>query len=571
MVNPFVKAEKLPAPKRTDLYIALISVHGLIRANNLELGRDADTGGQTTYVLELARSLSAQPEVDRVDLFTRQVFDKRINDDYSQPEETLNEKGSIIRCQCGPKRYIKKEMLWPYLDEFANEMLKHFRAIGQLPDIIHAHYADAGYVGRKLSQLLGAPLVFTGHSLGRVKQKRLFEQGLSKEKIEARYNITERIESEETALSNASMVVTSTNQEVEEQYALYENYHPQLKMVIPPGTDISRFNPSRTPMRSYPYLSEIARFLTNPFKPMILAISRADERKNISALIEAFANHDGLRDLANLVIVAGNRDDLSEMEKGQQDVLKKILYLIDKYDLYGSVAYPKHHSMDDVPDLYRMCAKSRGVFVNPALTEPFGLTLIEAAACGAPVVATNDGGPRDITSNCKNGVLIDPLNPDDIAQSIYSILTDSQKHREYSQNGIKGVRKYYTWESHTKTYLKELRRHILKNKPPFDFVPSGKRLLEADRLFITDIDNTFLGDAKALKDLVQLLRKHSGKVGIGIATGRHLESAIEVLKDWDVPRPDVLITSVGSEIHYGDDLKQDKDWSRHINERWEPE
>ncbi len=557
--------------KAGRLYIALISVHGLIRSDHLELGRDADTGGQTTYVLELAKALSRQKEVERVDLFTRRIFDKRIDEEYERPQEPLNEKALIIRCQCGPRRYLRKELLWPYLDEFANEMLKHFRAIGRTPNFIHAHYADAGHVGRKVSQLLGAPLIFTGHSLGRVKRRRLMEQGIAEEKIESKYAITERIEAEEMALSNAVMVVTSTNQEIEEQYKLYENYHPQQKEVIPPGTDISRFCPSRRPVRSYSYMAELKRFLTDPFKPIVAAISRADERKNINGLVHAYANHENLRNLANLVIVAGNRDDYKDMEPGQRDVLQSLLYLIDKYDLYGSVAYPKHHSKDDVPDLYRMCAKSGGVFVNPALTEPFGLTLIEAAACGAPIVATNDGGPRDITAHCQNGVLIDPLNHDEIANKIFSIINNPAQLRQYAQNGIKGVRKYYTWDSHTKTYLKKIRRHILKTKSPLVLKPSGKRLLEADRLFVTDIDNTLLGDPGALKKLVQRIKQNAGKVGFGIATGRHLESAVEVLSEWNVPRPDLLITSVGSEIYYGDDLKQDMDWSKHINYKWEPD
>ena len=79
-------------------------------------------------------------------------------------------------------------------------------------------------------------------------------------------------------------------------------------------------------------------------------------------------------------------------------------------DLYGKVAYPKHHRPDDVSLLYRLAALSRGIFVNPALTEPFGLTLIEAAASGLPIVATEDGGPQDIIGHCHNGLLIDPLD-----------------------------------------------------------------------------------------------------------------------------------------------------------------
>ncbi len=553
-----------------QLYIVMISVHGLIRTEEIELGRDADTGGQIKYVIELARFLSKQNTVAQVDLFTRQILDKKVSPDYSKSEESITDRASLIRKAFGPKRYLRKEVLWPYLDHFANEILKHFRSIGRLPDFLHAHYADAGYVGSKLSQLLGIPLIFTGHSLGRVKLKRLLDQGLSKETIVRRYNIFERIEAEEIALATASMVVTSTHQEVEEQYQLYERYQPSTMEVIPPGTDLSRFYPSRNPIHRYPYFQSLRRFLNHPGKPMILAISRADERKNITKLIQAYAEHETLRKKSNLVIVAGNRGDIMQLDSGAREVIRNILYLIDKYDLYGSVAYPKSHEMNDVPDLYRMCAKTRGVFVNPALTEPFGLTLIEAAASGAPIVVTNDGGPRDIIANCQNGILIDPLNANEMAEAIDQSLSNREQWKQYSQNGLKGVKRHYSWTNHTKTYLQRIKKHMKAIRKPLN-ISSGKRLLKTDRLFITDIDNTLLGDKKALDELVTLVKDHTNLISFGIATGRHLDSVLEVLKDWDVPRPDLLITSVGSEIHYGNDLRPDKDWEKHIDYKWEPE
>ena len=78
--------------KQAGVYIALISVHGLIRANNLELGRDSDTGGQSLYVLELAQALSERPEVGKVELFTRLVKDKAVSSEYAQPIEKINDK-----------------------------------------------------------------------------------------------------------------------------------------------------------------------------------------------------------------------------------------------------------------------------------------------------------------------------------------------------------------------------------------------------------------------------------------------------------------------------------------------
>lgn len=560
-----------PSPYHENLYIAMISVHGLIRGENIELGRDADTGGQTKYVVELANCLAGQDNVNRVDLFTRQIFDKKISEDYAQPEERMSDHSFIIRKPFGPKRYLRKERLYPYLNQFAYEILKHFRQIGRMPDFIHAHYADAGFVGAKLAQLLAIPMIFTGHSLGRVKRKRLMDQGGNQESAEKKYNLFERIEAEELALSTASMVVASTYQEVEEQYHMYDLYQPGTMAVIPPGTDLSRFSPKDQAIEEYPFFQSLSRFLTDPYKPMVLAISRADERKNIRSLIQAYAEDDELRERTNLVIVAGNRDDIEELDSGARDVMRRVLQLIDKYDLYGSVAYPKHHSVNDVPDLYRMCAKTKGVFVNPALTEPFGLTLIEAAACGTPIVATNDGGPRDIIANCENGVLIDPLDTECIASSIKAIINNPQQWQQYADRGLTGVREHYSWDNHVKKYLETLSGKMNTERTKPFYISSGSRLMKADRLFVTDIDNTLLGDDDALERLVDILEEHSDKIGFGIATGRHLTSAVNVLQEYNVPRPDMLITSVGAEINFGDDLRTDVEWENHISYKWEPD
>jgi sucrose-phosphate synthase len=119
------------------------------------------------------------------------------------------------------------------------------------------------------------------------------------------------------------------------------------------------------------------RFFTNPHKPMILALARPDPKKNITTLLKAFGECAPLRELANLTLIMGNRDDIDQMSGSNGMVLTTALKLIDKYDLYGQVAYPKHHKQFDVPEIYRLAAKTKGVFINPALVEPFGLTLIE--------------------------------------------------------------------------------------------------------------------------------------------------------------------------------------------------
>ena len=103
--------------------------------------------------------------------------------------------------------------------------MDHLNQPGERVDWIHVHYADAGLVGALVSRRLGLPLVFTGHSLGREKQRRLLAAGGDRQQIEQTYAISRRIEAEERALAQADLVVTSTRQEARGQYARYGNVH----------------------------------------------------------------------------------------------------------------------------------------------------------------------------------------------------------------------------------------------------------------------------------------------------------------------------------------------------------
>ncbi|PAX52613.1 HAD-IIB family hydrolase [Brunnivagina elsteri] len=567
----------------SGLYILLVSVHGLIRRDNMELGRDADTGGQTKYVVELACALAKNPQVQRVDLFTRLINDPKVSPDYAQPVEILSEKAQIIRIPCGPRRYLRKEVLWQHLDTFADELLRHIRKVGRIPDVIHTHYADAGYVGCLVASWLGIPLVHTGHSLGRVKQQKLLEQGTKQEVIEDNFHISTRIEAEETTLGSAALVIASTHQEVEEQYSIYDRYQPERMVVIPPGVRLENFYPATDDWQNPPIQKELNRFLKEPQKPMIMAISRPAIRKNVSTLIKAYAQDPELRQLANLVIVLGKRDDIAMMESGPRQVFMEILQLIDRYDLYGHIAYPKHHNADDVPDLYRLTAKTRGVFVNPALTEPFGLTLIEAAASGTPIIATADGGPQDIIAACENGLLIDPLNIKDIQNALRTVLTDTEKWQHWSSNGLLNVCKHFSWDSHVETYLEQVRKFPqrrvrsllspLRESPgkanPDWHIPDKNRLPTADRFLVCEIDNTLLGDQEALYKLIQRINQEGHTTGVGIATGRSLESTLSMLEEWRFPMPDLLIAAAGSEIYYGPQIATDTTWQKHIGSNWQ--
>ena len=119
------------------MYIQLFSVHGLIRGQSPELGRDADTGGQIKYVLELAQTLAQRDDIDQVDLVTRFIKDKTVSPNYSQKIEQIGDKVRIIRIQCGGRRYIRKELLWPYLEEFIDKSIKFLKKQQRIPDVFH--------------------------------------------------------------------------------------------------------------------------------------------------------------------------------------------------------------------------------------------------------------------------------------------------------------------------------------------------------------------------------------------------------------------------------------------------
>lgn len=197
------------------------------------------------------------PGVYRVDLLTRQVSSPEVDWSYAEPTEMLtlrnaedftDEMGEssgayIVRIPFGPReKYILKEQLWPHIPEFVDGALNHILQMSKVlgeqigggrpvwPVAIHGHYADAGDSAALLSGALNVPMLFTGHSLGRDKLEQLLKQSrLSRDEINTTYKIMRRIEAEELSLDSSEVVITSTRQEIEEQWRLYEGFDPVLE------------------------------------------------------------------------------------------------------------------------------------------------------------------------------------------------------------------------------------------------------------------------------------------------------------------------------------------------------
>ncbi|GLR17655.1 HAD-IIB family hydrolase [Portibacter lacus] len=564
-----------------QFYIQLYSPHGLIRYENPEIGRDNDTGGQVKYLLELVEALSRKESVRKVDLFTRKITDKRVSPDYSKDIEVINDKARIVRIPCGGKTYRKKETLWNYMEEFVDNTIRFNNEQDDIPDIVHGHYADGGYIAVEISKFFEIKLISTGHSLGRKKKEHLLEEGMSEKRIEEVYNMENRINAEEAAIRNAELVITSTQHEIDQQYKGYEGFEQANFKVIPPGTNQDLFYPFyRQEMPSfdisieqeqvlYKINREIDRFLFDSNKPLILSIGRPDARKNFSTIIEAYGNDEELKSMANLAIFAGVRKDISLMPEDEQNILTSLLLLMDKYDLYGKLAIPKKNDpMLEIPEIYRIAARKKGVFVNANPGENFGLTTVEAAACGLPVIASPYGGPKEILTKCENGKLVNVNSPEEIAKAIKEIITNNKTWETYSANGIKGVNKYYSWEAHTDTYLEEIKK-INKTHQ----INIGRRLYDSKIYIISDLDGTLIDEEpqRELDEFTEWIEENKDRFAFGIATGRNKRLTLEAMGKHNLPDPDIVICSAGSKLYYTNDFLEDLGYNKNISYQWKRE
>jgi sucrose-phosphate synthase len=472
------------------------------------------------------------------------------------------------------------------LDEFTDKTIRFIEQEDDYPDLVHGHYADGNYIAQQLSKIYGIPFFATGHSLGRNKKKILLSQGYTEEKLNTTFKINHRIDVEESVLRSADYVIASTHHEIESQYKMYEAGDDARFVVMPPGFNSAAFYPyCRLDMPSFKVSleqeqavnrvnQEIERFLFNPAKPLIVSIGRADKRKNFETIIQAFGEDKELQTMANLAIFAGVRKDISKMPEEEQEILTNLLLLMDKYDLYGKMAIPKKNDpQQEVPEIYRIAARKKGVFVNATPGENFGLTVLEAAACGLPVIASSKGGPKEIIHHCQNGLVVNVEDPAAIAYAIKKVVANQVLWQRYSENGIICTDKTYSWENHSQQYVYLVEKAMEEKNQEEGLgqdIAYGKKLSFVKQFLISDIDGTLVDGQKTtgLAELKEWIKNNDDDLGFGLASGRNLELVKKAISDYDLPQPDILICSAGSEIFYTPNYEPDKGWESHISYLW---
>jgi sucrose synthase len=488
--------------------IVLVSVHGWFGQEGV-LGRP-DTGGQVVYVLDQARSLEQKLKEDitlagldslnvepKVIILSRLIYNSdgtRCNERLERVHGTDN--AWILRVpfrEFNPKmtqNWISRFEIWPYLETFAidseKELYAEFRG---KPDLIIGNYSDGNLVAFLLSRRLNVTQFIVAHALE--KSKYLFSN-LYWQDLENTYHFSLQFTADLIAMNAANCVISSTYQEIVGrpdsvgQYESYESFtmpdlfhvvkgielfSPKFN-VVPPGVNENVYFPytrieDRVPAKkeSLEELlftredpSQVFGKLDDPNKRPVFSMARLDRIKNLTGLAECFGQSPQLQEHCNLILVAGKLTVTELTDSEEREEIEKLYRIIDQYNLHGKIRWlgvrlPK----SDSGEIYRVIADHHGVFVQPALFEAFGLTILEAMISGLPTFATQFGGPLEIIQDRVNGFYINPTNLEETASKLLEFISKCEQNPNYwieiSNRAMARVYSTYTWKIHTTRLL----------------------------------------------------------------------------------------------------------------------
>ena len=400
--------------------IAMISTHGYVAAQP-PLGA-LDTGGQVVYVLELSKKLAQLGH--EVDIWTRGF--------EGQPEiEHVAEQVRIIRAPCGGQDFIPKEYLYEKLPEWEENALRFIKTHGLKYEFINSHYWDAGVAGKHLSEVLGVPHLHTPHSLGIWKQRGMeadFPGDAAK--FETLYNFTERINNERLIYQSAYRVLATTPQQLELLQGDYE-VPPEKSFMIPPGYDDNRFFPLGE--SSQQAIKQKLGFSG----PVVMALGRLARNKGYDLLIQAFQLVAQRIPDATLYLAVGGVN----LAEGEQKILGELKALVAELGLHDRVNFGSFIADEDLADYYR----AADVFVLSSRYEPFGMTAIEAMACGTPTIVTVHGGLHQSLTFGRHALYADPLDREDLGIMIYKVLQHPRLRAQLAHMGAHMARSLFTW------------------------------------------------------------------------------------------------------------------------------
>ena len=414
--------------------ICMLSTHGYFDPVP-QLGR-TDTGGQVVYVLQLAKALTTHGI--KVDIYTR-WFDR----DKSQIDPVPdNADVRIIRIPAGPWEFTPKEEIYDVLPELAKNMTAFIHEHNLDYDLFHGHYVDAGIVTLDVARMLDRPAFFTAHSLGAWKKERM--AGAPAE-MEMKFRFSHRI-AEELRIFRSVVAQTVTTDVQREKLGELYGFTSGDIATISPGVDIHTFRPLE---------SDEGRMDIGLPERYILCLSRIDSNKGHDLLLNAFSLVCKSVPDIHLVIGGGSTSKAGPTEL---EVLANMKRIIIEKEMGNRV-----HITGYIPDEHLVATyRQAEMFVLPSLFEPFGMTALEAMACGKPVVASRLGGIREVVTSEESGVVVDPTNPGEFSAAIIRLLKDEQLSQRIGEQGRHIVRERYSWEAIAARHIEFYEKYLDK-------------------------------------------------------------------------------------------------------------
>ena len=403
--------------------ILMISLHGYVGSES-ELGKP-DTGGQVVFVLELAKRFSRLGY--RVDIVTRRF--------ENQPEfDQMNEGLRVWRIPFGGKNFIRKEDMHDHLSNFITNFLAAVRRRGLKYDVVNSHYWDAGWAGQRIAEELNIPHIHTPHSLGEWKQQEMERDSDDASKV---YRLEERIQKEFLIYRSCDHIIATTSEQLEQLQTQYELSEKHID-VIPPGVDERRF----TPVRKLQITELKNKFSIQP--NTIYAVGRMATNKGYDLLIRSLTFAIRLVPDAHLLLAAGGENSQRDMKK-----LDELKQLAQELDVFDKITWAQYIPDEDLVDYYR----AADVFALSSRYEPFGMTAIEAMACGTPTVITVHGGLHDLIDFGTQALFADPFFPEEFGAMLALPLRYPRLADELSNEGSRFARRTFGWTGIAKNTL----------------------------------------------------------------------------------------------------------------------
>lgn len=390
--------------------IAFISDH----ASPLAALGSVDSGGQNVYVAELAKQLAARGY--SIDIFTR-----RDNEQQAEIVDWLPEI-RVIHITAGPATYIPKEKLLPYMSVFAEEM-EAFILRNQLDyKLLHAHFFMSGCVASVIRKQLNIPYIITFHALGLVR--RIHQK-------EADQFPIERVSIETMLVHDADHIIAECPQDKADLIQHYEAREEDIS-IIPCGFSSEEFYPvDKTSARRQLQLPVDGK--------IVLQLGRMVPRKGVDNVIRSLAHMKTGTEPVYLVIVGGE-GDLPEVLNTPE--LKRLQQVAEEAGVLNQVIFTGKQSRH----LLRYYYSAADVFVTTPWYEPFGITPLEAMACGTPVIGSAVGGIKYSVVNGRTGYLVPPRSPIHLGQKLDQLLNNPSLLKSMKQNALIHVKKEFTWE-----------------------------------------------------------------------------------------------------------------------------